>query len=332
MTDPLVSILMPVKNTSDFLKQCLDSILAQTYTNWELVAVDDGSSDDSYSILLEYAQRDNRIITLQNTGHGIIDALRLAFKECNGELITRMDSDDYMSQEKIELLARRLIQSGLNSIAVGLVKYISADSVGAGYKNYENWINQLTIGANNFDEIYKECSIPSPCWMLHKTDLERCNAFDSEIYPEDYDLAFRMKKAGLNILPVDQVVHFWRDWPLRTSRNHEYYADNRFTHLKVRHFLLQDRYIELPLILWGSGNKGKQIAKELLAYHHNFTWITNNPNKIGRDIYDVRLKSEETIEVDNRSQVIIAISAPSEQDHIAQVKKRIHWHQYFHFC
>ena len=73
---PLISIIMAVKDTGPYLAECLDSILLQTYENWELVAVNDHSSDDSWERLTDYAQRDKRIRIFQCTGQRLNSALR----------------------------------------------------------------------------------------------------------------------------------------------------------------------------------------------------------------------------------------------------------------
>jgi len=78
MKNPLISIVMPAKNTALFLAECLDSILLQSATNWELLVVDDNSTDTTFSILENYAQKDNRVQIFKNKGSGIIDALRIS--------------------------------------------------------------------------------------------------------------------------------------------------------------------------------------------------------------------------------------------------------------
>ena len=72
MQKPLISILTPFKNTEIYLRDCINSILNQTYTHWELIIIDDGSTDNSYDIINTFAEKDSRIILLKNTGSGII--------------------------------------------------------------------------------------------------------------------------------------------------------------------------------------------------------------------------------------------------------------------
>lgn len=306
-----VSIVMPVKNAMPYLESCLDSILAQTYTDWELIAINDGSTDDSAELLLSYADRDSRISTYDNVGSGIIPALELAYSHTSGALITRMDADDMMTTDRIEIMANSLIEQP-GHIAVGQVKYFSDEgTLGDGYQKYQDWLNGLTAQGNNFTEIYKECVIPSPCWMMHRVDFEKINGFDINTYPEDYDLAFRMYVADLKVIPCSQILHHWRDYPTRTSRTDDNYADNRFLDIKVHYFISKDYKTGSSLILWGAGKKGKMIAQKLVEQKINFHWICDNPNKIGHDIYGVILKNPSVINEISDTQIIGAVAGDS---------------------
>ncbi len=327
----LVSIIMPVKNTATFLAACLDSILNQTYQNWELIAIDDYSEDESYKMLQSYTEMDARVKVVKNSGTGIIDALQLGYRHSQGEFITRMDSDDMMEPEKIALMVDQLQKKGNGYLAVGLVNYFSAGHLGEGYLNYANWLNQLTLSESNFDDIYKECSIPSPCWMVARVDFEACGGFASEVYPEDYDLAFRFRKGGLKVASVPKVIHQWRDYETRTSRTDANYSDNRFSEFKVVHFIDQDMDATKPLVLWGAGKKGKKIAQLLKENNILFHWILNNPNKIGRDIYGVILEDMLALEQMGKAQVIIAISSPDDAEELNRVMGKNQHHQYYRF-
>ena len=106
MTLPLVSILIPFKNTEVFLTECLDSILSQNYEHWEVLAVDDHSTDGSRTLVEKYCNLDPRFRCFSNKGHGIIEALRTAYGASIGSFITRMDSDDIMRPQKLEVSSR----------------------------------------------------------------------------------------------------------------------------------------------------------------------------------------------------------------------------------
>ncbi len=312
----LISILMPVKNTEDFLEDCLDSILQQEETSWELLVTDDHSTDHSFSILKKYAKKDSRIKVFKNEGQGIINALRTSYKNATGHFITRMDSDDKMASQKLKKLRLALENKGKGHIALGFVEYFSENALGEGYKKYADWLNQLSLNENNFSDIYKECVIPSPCWMIHKVDFEKCNAFHSDIYPEDYDLCFRFYKNDLKIISCKETLHYWRDHSSRASRNDPNYSDNRFTNIKVDYFLRIDHNKNKILFLWGAGKKGKKIAQKLIENKIAFRWVCNNPKKIGKDIYGIILEDENTILKTKSFQVIVSVSSPDENKKI----------------
>jgi len=326
---------MPVRNADPFLKECLDSILCQTFTDWELIAINDHSSDDSLGILKSYTELDPRIKALTNEGSGIIDALRLAYKNSSGAYITRMDADDIMTTHKLDLLLEPLKLHGAGNLAVGLVKYISTTELGDGYRSYEHWLNELSKDNINFDWIYKECPIPSPAWMLHREDLDRCGAFDHDIYPEDYDLAFRMRDADLTVRSTSEVVHHWRDHPERSSRTDDNYKDNSFIQLKVYHFIRSEYDKSKTVILWGCGKKGKRIATLLIENEIEFEWVTNNPKKIGHNIYGVIIQSDRDITNIKNKQVIIAIAEKESLSLIMEdilMIRSIPQKEYFFFC
>ena len=311
-----VSILIPVRNGEQFLIECLDSVIHQTYSNWELIIVNDHSEDGTNELLEKYVGLDSRISVYNNDGKGIIPALQLAYSFSSGNFVTRMDADDIMVPKKLELMVQKLIETGKGFVAVGLVEYFSEKGIGEGYFYYQQWLNGLTLLSNNFNEIYKECVIPSPSWMLHKSDFDKIGGFNSELYPEDYELAFRMLKFGMKIATVPEVIHLWRDYSTRTSRTDPNYSDNFFLPLKMNCFFDIHRDNQRPIQVWGAGKKGKELAKYLVNQNQDFSWATNNQNKIGREIYGVKLSSDSDIPFHSYPQILIAIRNKDAADKI----------------
>ena len=335
MQKECISIIMPFKNTAKYLPETIESILDQTEQNWELIAVNDHSTDESADILNDFAKKDKRIQVHLNKKSGIIPALQYAYSKSSGEYITRMDSDDLMPKNKLKILKQNLTQSGTGHLATGLVHYFSEGKIGDGYQKYEHWLNSLTQKGTNFEDIYKECVIPSPCWMVHRSDFDQCGAFNSEIYPEDYDLTFRFYQNGLKVIPSKDLLHLWRDHTDRTSRNHENYAYNAFIDLKVYHFLKFNYDQNRPLILWGAGKKGKKIAELLIQSDIDFHWICDNPKKIGKHIYDKEMLHWKEIENHPNPQSIVSVASPIAQKEIKQFlvsKEQKPLQDFFFFC
>lgn len=330
---------MPAKNSAPFLRKTLDSILDQTETNWELVAVNDGSEDETSLIFAEYAQKDCRIKLYDNEyGSGIMPALKTAFRHSIGNLITRMDSDDLMAPDKLKIMSNLVKEKGRGYVATGKVECFSDEGINDGYRKYEKWLNELITSDDPYNEIYKECVIQSSCWMVHRDDLLKSGAFESEIYPEDYDLCFRFYKHGIRpvIDKKARILHYWRDHAARVSRNNPEYADQQFFDLKLKYFFELELDKSRELILWGAGSKGKKLARKILErYEKSFRWITDNPRKIGEKIYGIEMESTKVISDQEKYQIIIAVSAPEE---IKEIEKTLNEsgltknRDYYFFC
>lgn len=330
-SDPLVSILLPVRNASAYLDECLQSIIGQTEKNWELVVVDDHSSDNSREILQSYATKDNRIRVFKNIGNGIIPALRLSFEKSSGEFITRMDADDIMRPQKIALLKKQLLKKGKGHVCTAFVEYFSESHLGNGYKKYQDWLNNLTAENENFSDIYRECVIPSPCWMVFRDDLLQCDAFDPDIYPEDYDLVFRFYKNGLSTTSVKEVLHSWRDHARRSSRTDPNYADQNFLDLKLNYFFKLEFDRNRELVLWGAGKKGKYLAKQFQQKSVSFQWISNNSRKTGTSVSGTVLEYFDVLKTKSNPQIIIAVAAPEDQAEIEHFLTTHHFEKGKHF-
>ena len=319
--DPQVSIIMAVKDTEPYLPACLDSIIAQTYTDWELIAVNDHSSDRSPDILREYAAQDARIRVFDSDRPSLIPTLQVAYRHARGTLINRMDSDDRMPKEKLRWLVEAWEPHGKGTIiAGGTEHFVDEGEVGEGFRRYECWLNDLARRQAHYQEIYQECVIPSHSWIIHRDDFEAAGAFDPEVYPEDYDLCFRFYRQGLRVVGIDRVLHYWRDRSDRISRTWECYQDNRYFDLKLRYFYALDRDFSRPLVLWGAGRNGKDLAKQLLVQGDTFHWVCDNENKIGKDVYGVRLAHFDAIPTLNRPQIIIVVTSP---DGKAEIRKQL---------
>ena len=316
---PLVSIIMAVKDTAPYLHDCLDSILAQSYHNWELIAVNDHSSDDSLNILKEYASNDSRIRVFNSNKPRLIPTLQVGYARAKGSLINRMDSDDKMPDYKLEVLVKEWLKYGKGHIIAGGTKHFVDDGeVGDGFVKYEKWLNEVARTNRHYQEIYRECVIPSHCWIIHKDDFDTAGAFDPIVYPEDYDLCFRFYRLGLKIHGLDKILHYWRDRSTRISRTWEEYEDNRYFDLKLRYFYALDPDKQRPLVVWGAGKNGKDLARLIQAYEDSFHWVCDNERKIGKDIYGIRMEHFESIPALEKPQIIIVVASPEGKHQIAQ--------------
>src|SRR5688572_22693957 len=99
---PQVSVVMPVRNGARWLGEAVASVIAQSHSDWELIAVDDGSTDDTPGILSEYAKRDDRIRVVRQEPLGLVSALNRGLSEVRGSLLARLDADDRALTERLD--------------------------------------------------------------------------------------------------------------------------------------------------------------------------------------------------------------------------------------
>jgi len=104
----LVSIIVPVFNVEKYLRQCLDSILGQTFNQFEVIIVNDGSTDNSGAICQEYEARDNRIVYLEKENGGVSEARNLGLDFATSEYIIFIDSDDWIEPTYVEVLYEKI--------------------------------------------------------------------------------------------------------------------------------------------------------------------------------------------------------------------------------
>lgn len=321
MPAPQISIIMAAKDTEPYLPDCLDSILAQTCPDWELIAINDHSTDRTPEILSAYAAKDPRIRVVHSERHKLIPALKEGYRHARGTLINRMDSDDKMPPYKLEVLANEWKQCGKGTVVAGGTEhFVDEGEVGEGFLRYERWLNDVARKNLHYQEIYKECVIPSHCWIIHREDFESVGGFEPEVYPEDYDLCFRFYKKGLKVVGLDKTLHYWRDRNNRISRTWEEYKDNRYFDLKLRYFLELDRDHARPLVLWGAGKNGKDMARLLQSRGEGFYWVCNNEKKIGKHIYGVEMKPDGFIHSLENPQIMIVVASPGEK---VKMKKQL---------
>ena len=133
----LVSVIVPVYNVEKYLRQCLDSLLEQTYKNIEVVMVDDGSKDSSGKICDEYAKKYENFYAVHKENAGLGMARNTGFEHINGEYVTFLDSDDYLENDCIEILYNTLLKQQVDMCKGGFKRVIDSGEV-ISKREYQN--------------------------------------------------------------------------------------------------------------------------------------------------------------------------------------------------
>lgn len=119
--EPMVSIIVPVYNAQQYIRRCVDSILNQEYTDFELLLIDDGSTDSSGEICDEYAQKDTRIRVVHKENSGVSDSRNLALDYATGKYIQFLDSDDWITPDATRLLVRSAEEYHCDMVILSLI-------------------------------------------------------------------------------------------------------------------------------------------------------------------------------------------------------------------
>ena len=116
-----ISVIIPVYNVEKYLRRCLDSIINQTYKNLEIICIDDGSPDNSINVLIEYSNRDNRILIKRQKNMGLSEARNTGIKISTGKYLIFVDSDDWLPLDAIELLCKKIEKENSDVVIGGRI-------------------------------------------------------------------------------------------------------------------------------------------------------------------------------------------------------------------
>lgn len=281
-----VSILMPCRDAARYLHTAIASIRAQTFPDFEVVAVDDGSIDATSRMLREWAGRDDRVRVIQGHGRGLVAALASGVAAAGAPLVARMDADDAADPERIERQVA-LMDADPRLAACGTgIAYFPPDRVQAGARRYEAWINGLVTHQDIARDIFVECPIPHPTLMIRRHVLSAVGGYREMGWPEDYDLVLRLWAAGYRMAKLPDVLLHWRESPDRASRVDPRYDDDEFRRIKI--YFLQRTLLAggRPAIVAGAGPIGKAFARDLkFAGTRIAAFLDLAPTKVGQEIH-----------------------------------------------
>jgi len=284
---PKVSVLFPVRNGAAFLPDALSSLRDQTFEDFEVVAVDDGSADGSLALLDGFAKQDPRFVVLKQDPLGIVAALEKARFAARGSYLARMDADDIAPPDRLaRQVARMEADPTLALCGIG-VRYFPRDLLKEGRVRYEAWLNSLITHEDIVRDIFVECPLAHPTFLMKASWVASVDGYQEGPWPEDYDLVLRLWEKGARFARIDGEPLLWRDHPARLSRQDQNYWMDGFRRLKVevlvRRFLGEGRRV----VIWGAGPTGKAFSKELAKRGITpAAFVEVAPGKIGQTIHD----------------------------------------------
>lgn len=323
--DPAVSVLLPCRHAEAWLPACIESLEAQTLGAFEVLAVDDGSSDATPALLEAWAARDPRVRVLSTGGTGLVPALTVAAERARAPLLARMDADDVARPGRLaaqrDFLGR---EPGIAACGTA-VRLFPRDALGSGYRRYERWINSLHDPAELDRDLFVECPIAHPTLMVRRAAFESAGGYRDPGWPEDYDLLMRLRETGAALANLPDVLLEWRVRPKRLSLRSAAYGPAAFHRCKV-HYLLQGALGRAagegrPTVVWGAGRVGKAFSNALRQRGGELeAFVDLDPRKVGQEIHGARVLDppglERRLRRGPRPYVLAAVGSPGSRGEI----------------
>lgn len=207
--NPAVSVIMPAYNCEKYIEDAIRSVMAQTFTDWELIVLDDGSSDSTLEIIERLASEDDRIKLLPNEKNmGVAKTRNRGIDNSRGDYVALLDSDDIWHSEKLEKQLEKMQSNGAD---ISYCSYAIIDSEGVRVKK-----DYTVPETTDFKALLKENYIGCSTVILSRKALEK-HRFLTDYYHEDYVLWLDLLREGAKAVGCSETLAKWR--LIRNSRS-----------------------------------------------------------------------------------------------------------------
>lgn len=277
-----VSLLMPCYNAAATLAAALQSLADQTLADYEGIAVDDGSTDQTGALLDAWAACDPRWRVLHLPHGGILPALNAGLEVCQAPLVARMDADDLSHPQRLQKQAAYLDTHPETSVVGCLVAGFPAGQVRQGFRLYMDWLNSLVTDAEIRREMFVEAPLAHPSVMYRREVVAQVGGYQERGWAEDYDLWLRLYLAGAGFAKIPETLLEWRECPERLTRTDSRYSLENFLRAKAFYLAQGPLNGRDAVIVWGAGMVGRRLSKQLLRQGCPLVaFVDIDPKKIG---------------------------------------------------
>lgn len=259
---PLVSVLLPFRNATERLRHAISSMLEQSMEDFELLLIDNGSTDGSRNVVESLANIDNRIRLLHELRVGIVPALNLGLALARGKYIARMDADDTSHPDRLALQVKYLDDNSTTDVVASQVEFVGGVSA-VGLKNYVDWSNQLLTHEQMWLNRFVDAPLVHPSVMFRRHLIDVAGPYREGPFPEDFELWLRWMEKGVRFHKIKHSLIRWHDHPKRLTRTDIRYGTISFYRVKsvyLDHWLKLNNPFYPEIVVWGAGRKSRQRA------------------------------------------------------------------------
>lgn len=211
LSDIRVTVLMPVYNGAHYLGKAIESVLAQTHRNFELLLINDGSTDESLNIMTRYAQLDNRIGIMSHENCGMGESLNHALRRASTEWVVRMDADDIMFFNRLERQISFIVENPNIRVTCCRAQYIDEKEciIGKTASDLTNW-----EAFHRYLETGEAIGLLHPGVAMHRQTVLDVGGYRGQYWPaDDIDLWNRLAERNHAILVQDEILMYYRVHP-----------------------------------------------------------------------------------------------------------------------
>ena len=276
----LVSVIMPAYNAEKYIAESIESVIAQTYTNWELIVVDDGSMDNTSGIVKALSAIDSRIKYIYQPNQQMGKARNTGLQNCNGTLVAFLDSDDIWVSDKLEIQVACIINRQVDLVFSN--GYVFSESVDQVEYEYKTLCGEIS-GKLAQRELMRHNFIPIPSVLAFKSAIAEVGGFNEEISIHnvaDYQLWLKLLLGGFRFFGLEDKLFFYRKHNSQSTHSDPYSFEavlNMYeNHLKAPASMKKE--VRRAKLLW-AGNWfklngiNKESAKVLLKKMNQYPFL-----------------------------------------------------------
>lgn len=267
MSASIVSVVLPFHNAATTLDAAIASIATQTYPHWELLLIDNASSDASTTIAQHWTERDPRIGLLHEPHVGIAHALNSGLAHARTPYIARMDADDLAHPER---LAKQLayMEAHPDIGALGTrTTFSTTVERSSGMRRFVDWQNAILSPHDHYVKRFVDAPLAHPTVMFRRALLDQHGGYSTDPLPEDHELWLRWMDAGVRFAKLPEELLTWNDHAHRLSRTHANYSVDAFFSTKAKWLAkwMKRAVKDRPVIIAGTSGLCRDRARLLEA-------------------------------------------------------------------
>ena len=315
---PAVSVILPVYQAEATVEAAARSILAGSFDNLELVAVDDGSTDGTAACLAALAATDARVRLIRREHQGVVAAANTAVAESRAPLIARMDADDVAHPQRVARQVELLHSCGLDVVGAR-VRIVGVDGRPVPtMERYARWINEVTEHDDILAMRFVELPVVNPTVLARRAVFElgfRAAVHEEDAFPEDYDWFLRAAAGGARFGKVAAPLLDWTESPERLTRRHPAYTPEAFDRCRRMHLLEGPLAQRGEIDLWGVGRTGRPWLRWLNSRGFRVRAVYDiDPRVVGRELHGHWVRHPDDLPIADGVTMMVAVGAKGARE------------------